>query len=394
MSIDFNGSEAIYAQAWMELGLVLVYYIMTAVVLRVRRHVIVPVRYEPPRGISPGVAAYIFRNGRCECAFIASLVSLACKGAIEIRQEKDWLGITNLGDTNGDATTEETELLRALCPAPGLQYTFSSADYAELGGAFQKFKRCVEDTAEPEILSPHTFLWAGGAVASLAVILLLLLSLPWPEHANSLLGIAYFSFWIVLGLAALVGALTTWPITLGKLASYIPGRGVPHRPLNLSDGVPFYMTVAAAFGFAMLSYWTAPLFAVTIAAAVVMTVVFRRVLEAPTREGREVLAELHGFREFLERADSDRLNRENQPEESPAILEKGTPYAIALGVEQGWGKELTENVTSLLEMDEATEWPPPIRVKDENNDEVLQLGISKSRYSVERGRKQDGMQKR
>ena len=384
MSIDFNGSEAIYVQAWMELGLVLVYYIMATVVLRVRRHVAVPVRYEPPRGISPGVAAYIFRNGRCECAFIASLVSLACKGAIEFRQEKDWLAITNLGDPNGDATSEETELLRALCPAPGFQYTFSSADYAELGRAFQKFKRCVEDIAEPELLSPHTFLWALGAVTSLAVILLLLLSLPWPEHANSLLGIAYFSFWIVLGLTALVGALHTWPITLGKLASYLPGRGVPHRPLNLSDGVPFYMTAAAAFGFAMLSYWTAPLFAGTIAAAVVMTVLFRHFLEAPTRAGREVLAELHGFREFLERADSDRLNRENHPEETPEVLEAITPYAIALGVEQGWGKELTENLTSMLEMDEATEWPPRVRSMGEAEDQVIQLGISKGKNSGSR----------
>ncbi len=112
-----------------------------------------------------------------------------------------------------------------------------------------------------------------------------------------------------------------------------------------------------------------------------MTVLFRHFLEAPTRAGREVLAELHGFREFLERADSDRLNRENQPEESPAILEKVTPYAIALGVEQGWGKELTENLTSMLEMDEATEWPPRVRSMGEAEDQVIQLGISKSKHS-------------
>jgi Zn-dependent protease with chaperone function len=210
-----------------------------------------------------------------------------------------------------------------------------------------------------------------------------LLSLPWPDHEISLLGIAYFSIWIVLGFSALVAALTAWPVTLGKLASYLPGRSVPHRPLNLSDGVPFYLTAAAAFGLAMLSYWTSPLFAVSVAAGVVMTMVFRHLLETPTRAGRELLAELYGFREFLDRADSDRLNRENRPEETPEVLEKFTPYAIALGVEQGWGKELTENLSAMLEMDDATRWP---RFRYVDDGEITQLGLS--------GRKRRGVLKR
>jgi hypothetical protein len=66
----------------------------------------------------------------------------------------------------------------------------------------------------------------------------------------------------------------------------------------------------------------------------------------------DVLSELSGFREFLARADADRLNRENSPGRTPEVLEKFTAYAVALDVERGWGEELAENLLELLQFDQ------------------------------------------
>jgi hypothetical protein len=62
---------------------------------------------------------------------------------------------------------------------------------------------------------------------------------------------------------------------------------------------------------------------------------------------------LRGFREFLSRADADRLDHENQPGKSPNALERYTPYAVALGVERGWGEEFAGNLLQLLLLDKA-----------------------------------------
>lgn len=88
-----------------------------------------------------------------------------------------------------------------------------------------------------------------------------------------------------------------------------------------------------------------------------------------------MIAELENFKEFLSRADSDRLNRENQPGETPAILEKYTAYAVALDVEHAWGEEFTGNILDLLQYDQAyslesRKFPLPDR-----DDDVIQLNI-------------------
>jgi hypothetical protein len=50
-----------------------------------------------------------------------------------------------------------------------------------------------------------------------------------------------------------------------------------------------------------------------------------------TRRGQLVWTQIRGFQEFLDRVDADRMQRL-----TPDLYEKYLPYAMALGVEQGW----------------------------------------------------------
>jgi hypothetical protein len=77
----------------------------------------------------------------------------------------------------------------------------------------------------------------------------------------------------------------------------------------------------------------------------------------PTSAGRKALAELRAFREFLSRADADRLSHENEPGKTPLTLEPYIPDAVALGVEHGWGKEFAANLLELLHVDLAYSAP-------------------------------------
>jgi len=66
--------------------------------------------------------------------------------------------------------------------------------------------------------------------------------------------------------------------------------------------------------------------------------VFVWLMRAPTLQGRRVLDEASGFREYLEIAEKDEMNLRNPPEKTPALFEAYLPFALAMGVEQEWAE--------------------------------------------------------
>lgn len=132
----------------------------------------------------------------------------------------------------------------------------------------------------------------------------------------------------------------------------------PAKPLTpppgLNDAVPVILIGPIFLGFSFLAYWTSLKFVTLAVALVLINFVFQHLLEAPTGEGRKAIAELENFREFLSRADAERWNRENDPGQTPEILDKYSAYAVALDVEHAWGEEFTANLLELLQFDQAT----------------------------------------
>ena len=192
-----------------------------------------------------------------------------------------------------------------------------------------------------------------GVVFSLMATYPVVGSMAMPENGRAWASIAYFGIWILLGGSCLVAALRVWPVTVRKLTSYIPWGDRPTRPLDLKDLIPVFLSGSALAGFVFLAVLSSTRFAILASSLVILNALARHVLETPTSAGRKVLAELRNFREFLSRTDSDRLNRENQPGQTPVTLEKYSAYALALDVEDAWGEEFVENLVELLQWDQA-----------------------------------------
>ncbi|MGD9921791.1 MAG: hypothetical protein AB7V13_10135, partial [Pseudorhodoplanes sp.] len=60
------------------------------------------------------------------------------------------------------------------------------------------------------------------------------------------------------------------------------------------------------------------------------------ILKAPTVQGRKVMDEIEGFKQYLGVAEEDRLNHLHPPEKTPELFERFLPYAVALDVENRW----------------------------------------------------------
>lgn len=83
----------------------------------------------------------------------------------------------------------------------------------------------------------------------------------------------------------------------------------------------------------------------TLAAMVVVVLVFSKVIKAPTREGRLLMDEIAGFKRYLSVADRDELARLAGPAAPPELdagrFERLLPFAVALEVEEAWTAQFT-----------------------------------------------------
>jgi predicted membrane protein DUF2207 len=354
MQVTQDAPATLYSQAWMCLGIVLAYYIAIVSVLRLRRRsTTVVIRYDPPPEISPAVASHLWECGHYERAFASALVSLAAKGYLELGQNKDRFVFKKLLEPDAELAREEYEALIHLFLPSEHKYTFDSLEFEGLSEAYAACKEALEETVEPNLISTNKHFWWVGMLLSVIAIVPLAGTLVALENRVSWASVAYSGIWILLGGSCLVASVRVWPPTLHKLSSYIPWDDRPSRPFNPSDAFPLVLSAGAFLGFLFLSVLTTTRFGVLVAAVVFLNAVFRHRLDSPTRVGREILAELRNFREFLSSADAPRLNRENQAGVTPRTLEKYSAYAVALRVEYAWGEELVENLVEFIELNQA-----------------------------------------
>jgi hypothetical protein len=360
MLARFDILNSVYALAWICLAIVFAYYVLVSIALHWKRqHKAAVTVYVPPANISPALAAYLFENGRCERAFAAALVSLASKGVIEILEEGDQFALRELREIDDTYPQEEFAVFNALFPYRLEKSQANVANTGDLTFAYRVLEKVLLEIAEPEFISTHRGLWFIGVLSSIAILVFAAALLPFQVASGHLLGLAYLGGLVVLCGSCFIAAIRVWPATLRKLVALFPGTSHPTLPFNLTDAIPLILTVAALLGFALLAYITSKPFAVLLSATVFMAAVFHHFFEAPTSAGRDALVQLRGFREFLARAEADRLNRENVPGQTPEMFEANSPYAVALKVERAWCENFTSSLLQLLQMDRAGSLPNP-----------------------------------
>jgi hypothetical protein len=385
--VQVSDSSAVVYQAWTGVALVFAYYLLATVAFRWRwRTGVTVTKYEPPQGISPAIAAFLWERGRCERAFAAAFVSAAAKGAVTIQQKEDAFLLQRVRKANLSLSADESCILNSIFPGSQDEYSFNAFEYRRLDDAFDEFREIIKQTVKPGLVSAHFVVWLTGVLFSAAILVRVFAALPLQTSGLSLLSI-YPLVWIAVGGSCFVAALHAWPATLRRLSSFIPGVKGRRRPLSASDALPVFLSASALLGFGFLGSFTSPEFASLTAAVLLVCVVFRHALESPTSAGYRALVELKGFREFLSRAEADQLNRVNRPGASPEVLTRFSAYSVALDVERGWGEGLAENLLELLQFDEAYRRSPAsviqmLSVPDGKEVEhFIQLGISPKKSS-------------
>jgi len=289
--------------------------------------------YEPPQGMSAAAMRYLVRRGFDFKIFLVTLVSMAAKRYITVKGIGGVYQLTRTDVVDTALTVDEQAVARKLFEdAPSIKLEDNYRGY--IRDAIERLRACLKSSVEQTLFHANTEWMRTGLILSFVVIFASALLSPMGP-----------------GMLVLTPALAVWGFFAGLLA-YLAAllwaapkeRTLGSKSNRLVGALLFSMLalLLAAVEYALLRMlWHPALLRVLLVslAALVVNLVFYRLLKAATPLGRQALDHIEGFRMFLAAVEQDRLDRMAPPEKTLELFERYLPYAMALDVEHRWAAQ-------------------------------------------------------
>jgi hypothetical protein len=370
-------------------GLLLVFYVVCWLAVgRDPKIGNVAPRYEPPAGISPGVARYILKGGSDGTTLAAVLAGLAAKGVVAIQPQAGSYAVALL-NSSPILLPDEASIVKTLFNAVSTVQPYADSNTAIIGEADPKTTSVQANNSIPLRPVAVSMRSSGalnekmvGAGSGAAVGMS-----PSPEsqvvidplagptikcHIDALqetysknlrgvyfrqnfryagIGAAATFAWGLFTAATLEVSssmfITFWLLMFTSIAGLVIGGIWTSKPAHPSakQRVARVLVPVLFFGFpgAVIYFGALPQshgFVLGLLLSVVLNSIFFVIMRAPTPRGLIILQQLAGFREFLLRVEQDPLDRVNTPEHRAELMNRFLPYAIALNVREGWGDKM------------------------------------------------------
>jgi len=344
-------------------------------------------RYEPPAGISPGVARYILTGGSDGTTLAAVLAGLATKGVVAIQPQSGSFAVSLL-NSSPTLLPDEAAVVKTLFNVVSTVQPYAESNTAIVGNPSPQTSGTQADdsaSSRPGVVAMpsnsamgETMVAPSGAAVGLApspesqVVIDPLAGPVIKGHIDAIqetfhknlqgiyfrqnfryagLGVAATLLWAMYTSATLEAQssifLTFWLFMFTSIAGMVIGGIWASKPTHPSAKqrvtrvivpVLFFGLPGAVIYFAALPQSHG--FVLALLLSVMLNSVFFFIMRAPTPRGLTMLQQLAGFREFLMRVEQDPLDRVNTPEQRAELMNRFLPYAIALNVREGWGDKM------------------------------------------------------
>lgn len=286
--------------------------------------------YEPPENMSPAYLASIYHDKVSEKYFPASIINLAVKGKINIKESKKgkWSGnqytFTKTGKTDSNLAPEELAILRSFggnsiklngkysSKVAKMQNNYYSALKSEARELIEKGRNCgflILPVLIIAVISLLVFLTSNSqgsfnAYNALSDVLF------GAVFGLMFLGPTFFSLfknfkYKYYGLAGLI-------IILAGAFIYFKKNSMVNIQISIISFVVF---------------------------GIVSLLIYRYLIEKPSKEKLRQKSLVEGFKMYLSAAEVNQIEQFNPPEMTPELFEKYLPYAIALNVGDIWGEK-------------------------------------------------------
>ena len=293
--------------------------------------------FHPPENLSPAALSFAhfngFRSGKkgVDLPFIAALLSLGVKRFLSI--DEDSRGTVTL---QRGAAAEQRDA-PALPPGEQALYSGLLANREEiildkhngptLKSALTKLRMAISREYSGRYYNANIGWFIPGVILAIATFIIGLVLQDPPED-----GILYL---IPVLMTSLFGG-----------GMWVAGRslfnegGVGNRVM----GAILFVLGAAVFLIGVLVVFVPgdmPVYrfaGLLVIVGCVTIIMMTWLLGAPTETGAKVLADIKGFKLYLETAETNRLNMRDAPQMSEELFERFLPYAAGLGVEKPWSE--------------------------------------------------------
>jgi uncharacterized membrane protein YgcG len=342
---NFHDNRGIYYGA---IGLLILFaYLMFAwfkVGRDPKKGTVIP-RFAPPDGFSPAACRYVLNMDFDNKSFTASIVSMAVKGYLIINKEKSYYRLEKISEDDSKLSTAEKKVAENL---------FHGTKSVSLSGTYDSWlaKSITElrnqlDEEFRKINFNKNYIWMLPAfILAIGTLIMMI---------REIIDDDYLATSVVLPTMITIVFVA---ITIGII--------VNHKRTGTSIILTIFQCLVAmgvfsvVFVIIFLEQGTVNVELVEMAAPYLLIVfgilfliiLFWNLMQAPTVFGRKRMDEIEGLRMFMEVAEKDRLNMLNPPDKTPQLFEQLLPYAIALNVENAWGKKFDAIIAKAIESNE------------------------------------------
>lgn len=339
-------------------------------------------RYEPPAGVSPGVARYILTGGSDGTTLAAVLTGLAAKGVVSIQPQNGNYAVQLLNSST-TLLPDEASVIRTLFNTEQTVQPYADSRSAIVGNPNRQKPGSLANANVPSPAQPirggsseqtagtGTAVGLAPSSSSMAIVnpqagaeIKAHIDALQDSFRKNLQGVYFRQNFIYAGLgmaATLVWGLfvaatleesssmfiTFWLFFFTSVASLVIGAVWISKPArsSMKQRITRAVLPVIFFGFPGAIIYGAALpsahgFVLGLLLSVVLNSIFFVIMRAPTSRGLIVLQQLAGFREFLVRVEQDPLDRVNTPEQRAELMNRFLPYAIAMNVREGWGDKM------------------------------------------------------
>ena len=296
-------------------------------------------QYEPPQGLSAGAVRFAVTTGSDGRSFAAVIAALAVRGCVRVEPQEGKYKISRtMSDKDAEAklAPEEATVLRMLFE-DGPEIVLTPA--MDQGNTAQntRYVFAIQQELSKRIGSQYITRHVGVIGAGVVATIVCALTMAALAQGRDTSGAFFFTLW-TLGAGLLTGLLFEMAL-LPACKATMRARGGWSKLLPGAAGVGVFLG-GIVFLLVKLAEGTSPALALTIGALLAVNLVWGPQLKRRTKEGRDVLDQIAGFRLFLEKVEKDRMDKLNAAGEMPQSLDEHLPYAIALEVREAWGDHL------------------------------------------------------
>jgi uncharacterized membrane protein len=298
----------------------------------------IAVMYFPPLNLSPGALRFILKMGFDNKAFTAGVMNLAVQGYLTIHEQDGEYTLKKTNKDSSPAAKEEKALFEMLF-SYGSVLKLKNTNHTQISSAISHFKKRLKELFQNLYFRTNSEWFWPGLLGLVVAGIIMIVGL----FRNNQSGAGTLIFFFAGGAALLMlfAMLNTWKKTKSNKKMIIAAI------ILTVCVVPFFLIfaiVGAAF-FNQIAVLPALMLLIVIASAIL----FQYLLKAPTKQGRQLMDQIEGFREYLNTAEKDELELANPPEKTPELFEKYLPYAVALGVENHWGEKFNDILKKAME---------------------------------------------